>query len=61
MIQDELDLAWEKAWSRQPQNPNDLSYIGMVVKGSREYLFYKDKQGNYWYDSRPIECKRNRG
>lgn len=53
-MENELGIAWGKAWSRQPQNPDpsELNYIGIVVKGTREYTFYKDNSGNYWYDSK---------
>ena len=31
----------------------DLVYIGMVTKSGRDFLFYRDQEGNYWYDSKP--------
>jgi hypothetical protein len=59
----ELELAWKNAWSRQPQNPDpsELRYIGTITRGTREYIFYKDKQGNYWYDSKAKGVKCTHG
>lgn len=53
-MDNELGIAWGNAWSRQPQNPDpsELNYIGVITKGTREFMFYKDKAGNYWYDSK---------
>lgn len=53
-LDSELEVAWGKALSRQPQNPDpsELEYIGVIVKGTREYTFFKDLEGNYWYDSK---------
>lgn len=49
--ENELEIAKKKAWSRQPRNPTGLDRIGSVVEGGREYTYYKDSDGNYWYDS----------
>ena len=59
-LDSELEVAWGKALSRQPQNPDpsELEYIGEIVKGSREYTFFKDPEGNYWYDSKAKGGKR---
>jgi len=55
---EELKTAWENAYSRQPQNPSGLHYIGTVERGGREYIFYKDTQGCYWFDCYTKEDKK---
>lgn len=54
----ELEKAWEYAYSFSGKTPpNDARYIGMITKGDREYLFYKDFTNNYWYESRNKRIK----
>ncbi|MBQ8038262.1 MAG: hypothetical protein IJ274_00055 [Lachnospiraceae bacterium] len=31
----------------------DMDYLGTITRSGRDYLFYKDRNGEYWYDSRP--------
>ena len=54
----ELEMAWERAYSFSGKvPPNNARYIGMIPKGDREYLFYKDTSNNYWYESRNKRIK----
>lgn len=49
----EIEKAWEYAYSFSGKTvPNGAKYIGIITKGDREYLFYKDGNNNYWYESR---------
>lgn len=56
----ELETAWANAYSFTEKNrPDDMKYIGKITKtfkaGRKDFLFYKDKSGNYWYESRNAE------
>lgn len=51
-METELKKAWEEAYSLRG-GETDLVYIGMVTKSGRDFLFYRDREGNYWYDSKP--------
>lgn len=52
----DLEFAWGNAWSFSDKHrPNRADYIGKVTKGNREYLFYKDANNQYWYESRTIK------
>lgn len=54
----ELEMAWEYAYSFSGKTqPNGARYIGMITKGDREYLFYKDTSNKYWYESRNKRTK----
>lgn len=46
----ELQTAWQQAYSVPPGTRPPGSYIGSIEKNGRVYEFYKD--GNaYWYES----------
>lgn len=32
----------------------ELQYAATIVRGNRKRIFYKDENGNYWYESRII-------
>lgn len=51
-ISEELEIAWENAWSIEPRRPSELEYIGVISKNGTMYIFYKDKDGGYWYNSK---------
>lgn len=51
-METELKKAWEEAYSLRG-GETDLTYIGMITESGRDFLFYRDKKGNYWYDSKP--------
>ena len=49
-----LEEAWKNAHSlRAEMEFAGLEYIGTITRGGRDYLFYKDLKGEYWYDSKP--------
>lgn len=52
----ELESAWTEARSFvEKYPPNEAEYIGKIKSKhdeSREYHFYKDKDGGYWYETR---------
>lgn len=52
---EELQKAWEKARSVEPVYPDELEYIGMLVKKGTMYMFYRDPSGAYWYKSKRQE------
>ncbi len=59
----ELENAWENAMSfTKKGKPTDLKYIGTVNRafrrGIREFLFYKDTNNQFWYESRWKNEKR---
>lgn len=56
-METELEKAWEEAYSLRGGETR-LEYIGTITKNRRDYLFYRDPEGNYWYDSKP-EGKEN--
>lgn len=44
----------EHIYSLHPQCPEDVSYIGSTLdRFGYAYDYYRDKNGTYWYDSRP--------
>lgn len=51
-VETELKKAWEEAYSLRGTE-TDLTYIGMITRSGRDFLFYRDREGNYWYDSKP--------
>jgi hypothetical protein len=52
----DLEYAWENAWSFSEKNrPRRSDYIGSLAKEGVEYLFYKDANNQYWYESRRIK------
>lgn len=51
-METELEKAWNEAYSLRGDE-TDLKYIGTVTKDGRDYLFYRDPGGDYWYDSKP--------
>ena len=57
-VTDELKIASDNAWSiKEKDPPIGLKLIGIERKKNREYLFYKDIAGNYWYRSRTRTIK----
>lgn len=51
---DELQTAWEQAWSIPAyMDTAGMIYIGKITRNNREYLFWRDLKGEYWYDSKP--------
>ncbi len=47
----ELEEACQLAWSFPGMSPPVQSYyIGCKKQGSELYLFWRDKQGGYWYE-----------
>lgn len=46
----ELEYAWENARSLR-ENHLDIEYIGTINKAGLDFLFYRDKKGEYWYQS----------
>jgi hypothetical protein len=59
-MSDELERAWNNASSFGDKNrPRDLKYIGKIIRkfkgGDKEFLFYKDTDNQFWYESRSIK------
>lgn len=51
---DELQNAWEKAWSMSAEmETSGMIFIGTITRNNRDYQFWKDLKGQYWYDSKP--------
>lgn len=49
----ELEEAYQLAQSFPDMSPPGQSYyIGCKKQGSELYLFWKDKQGRYWYETK---------
>lgn len=46
----ELEYAWENARSIRG-NYLEMEYIGTVNRAGLDFLFYRDKKGEYWYRS----------
>ena len=46
-----LEEAWQQAHSIESREEagGDLEYIGSVVGTNREYEFFRDDEGAYWY------------
>lgn len=51
-METELTKAWEEAFSLRGEAGN-MEYIGTITKSGTDYIFYKDSDGAYWYDSKP--------
>lgn len=52
MDMQELEQAHRKAWSFPDiQPPNNAQYIGYRMHKTEKYLYWKDSEGNYWYDT----------
>lgn len=52
MDMQELERAYRKAWSfPDMQPPNCAHYIGYRMHQTGKYLYWKDSEGNYWYDT----------
>ena len=50
--EEELVFAYENAWSFPGSSPPVGSvFIGIMKTENNEYSFYKDKEGNYFYQS----------
>lgn len=48
----ELRQAYEKAWSfPEVRPPNNARYIGYQLHPTGRYLYWKDADGKYWYDT----------
>lgn len=48
----ELEQACEKAWSFPDLHPpNNARYIGYQRHPTGRYLYWKDSDGKYWYDT----------
>lgn len=59
-MENELEQAFKSAWSIENMVAHvgmtrDTEYIGSVTEGPREYLLYKDTEGDYWYRSQNID------
>ena len=51
---EELEKAWESAWSmRADTDLSGMIFIGSITRNNREYQFWRDLKGGYWYDSKP--------
>jgi len=48
---EELKVAFENAFSLKGDTSR-LEYIGTIQKGNRVQSFYKDNEGNYWYETK---------
>lgn len=52
MDRQELEEAYEKAWSFPGLHPpENARYIGYRKSGTQKYLYWRDSRGNYWYDT----------
>lgn len=52
-MQRELQIAWENARSIESSeiHRSQMQKIGAVQKEDRQYIFFKDTQGRYWYET----------
>lgn len=52
MDMEELERAYQNAWSFPAlEPPNQARYIGFQKYPTGRYLYWKDAEGNYWYDT----------
>lgn len=54
MENEELKEAFKKAYSIENMAAHgkdhlEVSKVGSLIKNNREYIFYKDSEGGYWY------------
>lgn len=43
---------WDLAWSFPGSKPpNEAELVEVIHKNGQDWFFYKDKHGNYWYQS----------
>lgn len=52
-MQEEIQIAWKNAKSIESSDihKSQMMKIGAVKKEDRQYIFFKDTQGNYWYET----------
>lgn len=57
-MREELYDAWRMASSIESmtEDTEQLEEVGTIVRGNREFVFYKSPDGNYWYRTR-IKCR----
>lgn len=48
---EELKVAFKNAFSLKGDT-SGLKYIGTMQRGNRVQSFYKDDEGNYWYETK---------
>lgn len=54
MENEELKEAFKKAYSIENMAAHgkdylEVSKVGSLIENNREYIFYKDSEGGYWY------------
>lgn len=64
---EELERAWKEAYSLcDGMDKSGFTYLGMKQVSNRQYFFYLDIEGRYWYETnydrerREVEKEKNR-